>query len=98
MFFNLFLGDEMKSIVSADSKVMLYFFTVFTAVDMEDQFFSCEYMIFVEGAGGFFLILALPEHVLPNIIASIQLVDQLQGVVNLFSPDVYVHSTLFPIY
>lgn len=64
MFLNLVLGDEMESIVSADCKVMLYFFTILAAVDMEDKFFASKDMIFVKGTGCFFLILALSKHVL----------------------------------
>lgn len=64
VLFDLVFGYEVKSIVATDSKVVLYFFTIFAAVDMEDKFFASKDVILVEWASCFFFILALSKHVL----------------------------------
>lgn len=64
MHFQVFLFDEMQSIVSAGGKQMGYFLSIFASVDVEDELLPCKGMVFIERTNCLLLIFALLEHLL----------------------------------
>lgn len=63
MLLNLLFENEVKSIVFADSKFVGDFFSIFAAIDVKNEFLPRKYMIFIEGTGSLFFVLALSKHI-----------------------------------
>jgi hypothetical protein len=62
MHFQILLLDEVQTIVSASCKQMGNFLSIFAAIDMKNQLLTGKDVVFVEGAAGLLLVLALFEH------------------------------------